>query len=295
MANKVTIATVCSSNHYQYYVPIFCAACHYAYPNDHIKVFLCGKMKPEVKEWADKIKYVEIIEDYCLNIPTGPSIYNSLRFLLPKKAYKKCDYLFVRDVDIITLHHRESHVELFAKRMKTVNVPYYGVRGPYHYPKRPNITSKGWKKEFTRIAGGTVVFKSPEFFNVTIKMRRTYKKLLKTHGIDPIDGNKVCSYREFDEVMLYRIVKYSELMPPKIRSHGPDGQRLPRLYRDIHLGDYCKAKRTKKMKKDLPTEIIDKYKLLELSKDWQAAKAVSIIHPDVRTTLRRFEKHAGIK
>ena len=179
---KLCFSTVSTSNHYEFFVPLFIYTTKRAYPDAGVKVFLKGKLKDTIKRCLDKIPYDgwEIKEHYFEDYPELPSITNSLRFLVPQIEYKGYDYIFIRDVDFLIFNHEMSHLDYFKKRMK--GLCYYGVRGPYNFPRRHSINEIGWKRNFTRIAGGTVLLKNPEWFESTAKATKLYRHNLK-HGI----------------------------------------------------------------------------------------------------------------
>jgi len=295
--SKVCFTTVCSSNHYSYFIPVFVYSIKKAYPDAGVKVFVMGKLKDDIRAAMDDLRRSnainndwEIFDNRYSEYPKNESTCNSLRFLLNKENFSGYDYVFVRDVDFVVFRHKPTHLEYYAGRMGK-KYCMYGVRGPYNYPRRTHINRSGWKGEYTRIAGGGVMLKNPEWFDRTEKMVKHYRQCLKYSRADGIDGHIAGSYREYDEVMLYRICKKSGIKVPVRKAHGVDGKAVDVTYRDIHLGDFCKANGFRKIRRKISKENVAKY--IELEKDpvWQKIKAVSLTNKEVRVVLRRALKH----
>jgi hypothetical protein len=290
---------VCSSNHFAYYAPVFIYSIKKEYPDAGVKVFVMGKLKPEVSAILDKLRDErlidtdwEVIEDRFSSYPTRVSTCNSLRFLLPKDSFEGYDYIIIRDIDFIVLPQTPSHFEHFKTRLDNVKSCMFGMRGPYRFPRRPEINIDGWKGDYSRIAGGLVVLKNPEWFNKTKDAVKEYRQYLKHSQHDNFDHHIAGSYREYDEVMLYRICKKSHVKVPTKKSKGVDGKGISKIYRDIHLGDFNKSRYGfKKMKKKIAPECVKKYMKLEQDPVWQEVKAVASTNPKVRKVLKAATKH----
>jgi hypothetical protein len=173
------------------------------------------------------------------------------------------------------------------------NLPYYGVRGPYNYPRRHSINGVGWKGDFTRVAGGTVILKNPEWFKATNSLTRMYRHNLK-HGLpDGIDQHKPASYREYDEVMLYRICHAAGLKTPRVKNKDMFKHSISNVYRDIHLGDFGKPKRSDtRMKRVLADESCAKFLELERDPLWNELKTLVCKNEKIAQLLRRARKCA---
>jgi len=289
---KLCFSSVVTANHFQYYIPLFVYSTCKAYPDDGVQIFLTGKLKQSTK---DALKLVphnnwEVKEKWFTDYPNQPSMCNSLRFLIPRKEYDGFDYIFVRDIDFVMFRSEPTHLDYLVKRMK--NSPYYGVRGPYNYPRRPKINYIGWKQDYTRIAGGTFLMKNPDWFNATDRVTKAYLKRLKYGEADGIDAHSPASYREYDEVMLYRICKHSGLKTPRIKNKDVYGHHISNVYRDVHLGDFNKAHRgMSKLKRVLADKTVKKYLELEEDSVWQAIKEIVSKNGKIAKVLRRARMH----
>jgi hypothetical protein len=289
---SICFTTVCTGNHYGFFVPMFVYSTKVAYPDAGVRVFIKGKIKPTVASCLEMIKYDgwEVKENCFMNYPRLPSITNSLRFLVGQEEFGSYDYIMIRDVDFVNFSHEVSHLDYFSKRMK--NSCYYGVRGPYNFPRRHSINKIGWKDHFTRIAGGTVLVKNPEWFEKTHKSVKKYRHNLKAEKHDKYDKHVPASYREYDEVMLYRICKESNLKTPRIKNKDLHGHHISNVYRDIHLGDFFKTpKRPKRFKRVVAKENAQKF--IELWSDpiWQEMTKKLSKNDKIATVLKRARRH----
>jgi hypothetical protein len=292
---KACFSSVCTDDSYQFFIPLFVYTVKKAYPDAGVKVFVKGELKKTVKEALVLIPYDDWqVKDKCFGgYPDKPYITSCLRFLIRKKEYKGYDYVFVRDIDFLVFSHKVSHVAYFKKRMG--RLPYSGVRGPYRYPRRYQVNRIGWKGNFTRIAAGTFVFKNPEWFDKTGRVLKRYRYRLKHNKSDSGDDNSPASYRESDEVMLFRIVKKSGLPFPRRKGKDIYGKSMSKIYRDLHLGDFSKSKRGyKRLVRRLATECLKEFVKMEGSDAvWRRIRIMmGNANPKIREILRRVRKHA---
>ena len=271
--------TVVSADQYSFFIPTFVYSAKRAYPDCGIKIFVRGLLPEPVKKLLAKMKSLRIcannnwsvIENQFTKYPDGVSICNTLRHLIPAKRFLGYDYVYVTDIDFIILPHKVSIEAYFAQRIQETGLPYASFRGPYNAPKRPGINGTGWKGDFVRIADGTLMLKNPEWFNKTKKMRGKYRELVKAGRSDGIDPERPASYREYNEVMLFRIARGSGLKTPTVRYKFVNGKGYNRLYRDIHIGDfrYNRRYRKKKMRRYIPFENVLNFRALEKEPAWQ--------------------------
>jgi hypothetical protein len=293
---SICFTTVCSGNHFAYFVPVFIYSTKKAYPDAGVKIFVKGKLKEEVKQALELVRQHypdgwEVLEGQFDSYPMRKSTCNCLRFLLPGEFFKGYDYVLVRDVDFVTLPHQPSHLRYFAKRMKACKLPYFGTRGPYRYPRRYNINGHGWKYEYSRIAGGTVML-SKAWFKAVKGEQSRYRHALKHSQNDGRDHHVAGVYREYDEVMLQRMCKAAHFRIPTKKSKGPDGRGVSKIYRDIHLGDFAKRKRNfKRVRKKIARENVKLFMRLEQDPVWQEIKKLVGKNGKVRVLLRRARKH----
>ena len=291
---KICFTSVCTNDSYSYYIPLFVYTIKRAYPNAGVKVFVKGRLKDVPRETLKLIPYEGwTVKDQCFkDFPDKSSITNSLRFLIDKKEFKGYDYIMIRDIDFLMFPHKVSHADYFIRRMKRMRVPYYGIRGPYSHPRRYNINRIGWRRDFTRIAGGTVVVKNPDWFDKTLRMRGKYRHYLKHNMSDGFDSHKPASYREYDEVMLYRIMKKSGLKIPRRKNKDILGKSAPKRYRDIHLGDFGKRKHGyKRLVSRLASENAKEFIKLESDPVWKEIKDRMRKNGKIREIIRRVRRH----
>lgn len=291
---KICFSSVCTDDSYQFYVPLFVYTTKRAYPDAGVKVFIKGKLKDAVREALSLIPYDgwEVKEDCFKSYPNRPYVTNCLRFLVNEKEYKGYDYVFIKDIDFLIFNHKVSHLDYFRKAMG--KLPYFGARGPYRHPRRYNINRVGWKGNFTRIAGGSFVFKNPEWFDKTREIQKTYRSHVKHNTSDGLDSHTPGSYREYDEVMLFRIVKKAGLPTPTRKNVYK--KHAPKVYRDIHLGDFIKKKHGKKrLSSRVSTENLKKLAKLEKDPIWVKIRKIAGKNDKIRENLRRVRKYTKWK
>jgi len=289
---KICVTTVVSANHFQYYMPIFIYAINKAFPDVDIKIFLMGKIKKKVRRALEHCRNYEIVENQFLRYKNRASTCNSLRFLLPKKAFLEYDYLYITDIDF--LHVPSNMFSVFIKEIETSGVPYAAVGGATSKPFRDSIAPGGWVKEFKRIACGYVMLKVPEWFDKTKAIVKYYNEIVRSGGHDSIDKHPSCSYREYDEVMFARICKKAGLKTPKKKMTFISGEPLNPRYRNIHLGDFKFEKRysdMKKMRSRITDSTLKKFQLLEKDEVWQGICDIVSEKTEIRVALRRLGKH----
>lgn len=297
---KCCVATVCSEDKFQWYIPMFIYSWKKAYPKVKVKVFLRGKLEPEIRAILNKMrteKYCEgkwtVREDSFTDYPTRDSTCNTLRHLLPSKEFEGYELLYITDVDFITFRQTPSHFTYFNRIMKKTKMPYGGFRGPYTRPRRRKIT-KRWAGDFKRIADGTLMLKCPEWFQVTHEARKKYKKIGKKGCSDNYDNHKWASYREYNEVMLYRICKESHLPTPSKRYHFLNGEKYNYDYRDIHIGDFKNTKRKNSkgtMQRYLQGKNVRNFQKLEKDPHWREIVTVCIQNKHIRRMMKNVRLH----
>ena len=285
---------MCTADSYQFFIPLFVYSIKKAYPNAGVRVFVKGALKGVTRDAINGFGFEDcVIKENCFaKYPDTVSITNTLRFLVGRDEFKGYDYVIVKDIDFLIFRGQVSHVDYFAKRMG--RLPYFGIRGPYNRPRRYEVNGRGWKGSFTRVAGGTFVFKNPEWFNITSGMLSKYRRIVKQELIEDNDKKPAVSYREYDEVMLYRIIKGSGLRTPKRKGKDAYGRGMAKRYRDLHLGDFSKDKHSyKRLCKRLALVCLKQFAELERDSVWvEIRKRMSEANPKIREILRRVRKHA---
>jgi len=236
----------------------------------------------EYKDW-------DIVENVFTEFPSRVSICNTLRHLIPKEFFAGFEYVYITDIDFLFFRHEPTLGQYFAKRIKRCKQPYAAFRGAINVPRRKDVNKIGWKGSFTRIADGTLMLKTPEWYERTDKFRIQYYKRLKKSEHDKFDSIIPASYREYNEVMLYRICRLAGLETPSKKRHFIDGHKYDITFRDIHLGD-MKYNYHKRIKKNITKWNIKNFKLLEKNKTWKALCSVCEKDGTVKTNLNKLRK-----
>jgi len=166
-------------------------------------------------------EYVELIPLYkfCVNraYPDAKVIVLETekpsmdRFLLEQED----DYVHVTDIDMLILPKEISHEEYYKSEM---------VNGCSYLRGATFTNGQAWEGDFSRICGGQVSF-TQEYYDKTKDIRNFFKTQRKT-------------YREFDEVMLYNILKSCDYPIPENPYTFPSGNSWNKDYRDVHINDF---------------------------------------------------------
>jgi len=297
---KVCISTVCSADEFSWYLPGMLYTINRSYPECFTKIFLKGKLNPDIKKVLDEFKVTnyEILEKQFSDVPDRTSTCNTLRHLVSGKHYEGFDYVFICDADFLFFRQDPPFYEYFANRIKKCKQPYAGFRGPRKMFYRPEISPDGWMGHFTRIADGTLMLKNPDWFKATRKARRKYLEIVRKGTHDKFDKHPACIYREYNEVMLYRICRMSRLKTPAKSRHFVDGKKFNFSYRQFHLGDFKFNGRfnvLKKMRRLLTESTARQFYELQNEPEWQRlCKAVSEKSSLVKKAMRKADKWAKI-
>jgi len=249
--DKVCVTSVVHGKDFQYYIPMFVYSTNKAYPEYDVQIFLTEELDPEVFKIVDKIKNNRtriLYNDFGVAKMREYSS-NALRHLIPESRLCGYDYWHPTDIDFIMLRQKRPHIEYYKHIMEKTQQIYAGARGPIKGFCRVEISPAGWIGNYQRIAAGCFAAKVPEWFNKTRRVREGYIDIFKRDGNDRYDTHKPGSYREYDEVMLFRIVRDSCMSTPNKKDHFIYGKKMNACYRSIHLGDFKFVKRWKNIKK----------------------------------------------
>ena len=265
-----------------------------------VKVFLRGKLNGAVKAILEEMKdrkmvdkHWKVLEGQFEDYPHEKSTLNALRFVLPKQEFVDSRYVYITDVDFLFFRQKLSPLDYFAQVMGAVGLPYAAVKGPTRKPKRKRI-KHGWTGKFLRVAGGTVVVKSPEWFSVTKRAVEYYRNILKSGEHDRFDKLKPASYREYDEVMLGRIIRMSEMPVPMQKNRFVNGEKIDPRYRHIHLGDFkfkTRWRNVAKMERILADHNIKEFIKLERDPNWQRISSLCSECELIETLLNNLREH----
>ena len=299
--------TVCSGDRFSYYIPLFIYTLKRAYPEEMVKVFLRGKLNGRVKDILKEMrdrkmcdKHWSVLENQFEEYPHEKSTLNSLRFLLPAEEFVDCRFVYITDVDFIFFKQKKPPLDYFSQIMGAIGLPYAAVKGPTKKPFRKHL-KHGWTGKYLRVAGGTVVVKSPEWFSVTKRAVEYYRKILKNSTHDDFDKIKAATYREYDEVMLGRIIRMSEMPVPMQKNRFINGVKIDSRYRHIHLGDFKFKKRwtnVGKMERILNDCNIKGFMKMELEPEWQRISSLCSeceMIDALLNNLREHVVHRGLK
>lgn len=129
------------------------------------------------------------------------------------------EYIHITDIDILVLPHEKTHFEYYSQ---------YETQGACYLRGAVVGSGRKWEGEDARICGGHVGF-FPEYYEKTEKIR--------TSLIGSSQGG-----REFDEVILCRMMRDSGYKIPEKPYTFPNGEPWDKEYRDLHLGDFLSHK-----------------------------------------------------
>lgn len=259
-----------------------------AYPDTDIKIFLRGELDKKLKPLVDN----EVIENSFLSYPKSTYLNNALRHIISPKLLKDYDIVWITDIDFLIFKQKPSHFEYYYKIMKKNNLPYASFRSAISKPYRPNISPSGWRNEYTRIVSGTAAFIPKLWYAKTKEIIKQYKHNIKKNLHDNFDTHKPGSYREYDEVLFYRICKLAGLPIPTKRWEFPDGTKFKNKYRDIHLGDFKFKKRVKrKLKKLICNKNLKQYVNLYKDEKWQEIIKACSKNKTIRDVRRRLDTY----
>lgn len=198
---SLCISTVVDSK-YMAYLPLFVWCCRKVYPSYTIKLFLRD-------ECPYKVKGAELVQSFK-DFPRFT--YNSiaLRFVVPPTEYAGFDYVYVTDIDIMIMPERISIEDFHKGEMVASGLNYSNsLRNVHHYCGAQSLSG--------------LHFASKRWFVDTEKERFKYYNLLK-EGV-------VGLYREYDGLMLYRMIENSGL-------RLPGKYNLKKRHHGIHLGNF---------------------------------------------------------
>lgn len=292
------ITTVCTDDRFQYYIPIFLYSAKRAYPNYPVLIYLRGRLDDCVRDAVRAIPYkgYRILENQFLDYPHRLSMCNALRFVLGEKDFPSCDVVYFTDIDFIITPHKPALADFYYDKMKEIGQPCLAARGPITGFHRPEICAE-WNKEFTRIAAGVYGVMYPDYFKATKKAREKYRNILHQGASDEYDRHPAASYREYDEVMLYRILKDSGLKTPRHKYAYINKEKANSHYRSIHIGDFKtqfrkRFKSMSKMMRILSPANAKYFQDMDMDKSWKKISgAMCEKQKSIHKEIRRIRKH----
>lgn len=171
------------------------------------------------------------------------------------------DYIHITDADILILPHDKTHQEYYTQ---------YMVNGASYLRGATVSGNKTWTGDKSRICGGHISV-TPEYYLRTREIRSKYL----SRGFE--------SYREFDEVLLSKILEESGYPIPDEPYTFPDGTPWDWEYRDLHLQDFA----SNKYLKWLP----DKGKIRDLVSDPEFRAITADIDSYWRTLIHNVQEY----
>lgn len=132
------------------------------------------------------------------------------------------EYVHVTDIDIFILPHERSHEDYYSQ---------YLINGASYLRGCLVCRGREWNGDETRISCGHIGFK-PSYYEKTVVSRKYYS--------DPENRE---FYREFDEVMMYRILNGQGCTIPEKPYCFANGDPWNKEYRDLHLNDFYSVER----------------------------------------------------
>ncbi len=213
----ICISTVVDKT-YMAYAPMFVWCCKQVYPSYDIKLFLRDPC-PYDLTGAEVIPLFEKFPRY---------VYNSiaLRFVVPPKYYEGYDHVYVGDIDIMIMPERIALDEFHRNEMVTTGLSYSNsLRNIHHYCGYQSVSG--------------LHFASKHWFDQTEEQRAIYYRLLE-RGL-------IGLYREYDGLMLYRMIEKSGLkLPAKLK--------LKKRHHGIHLGNFRLFSSKEKIAERIPVD-----------------------------------------
>jgi len=131
------------------------------------------------------------------------------------------DYVHITDIDILILPHEVSHQEYYGQKM---------FKGAAYLRGATIANGQEWFNRQSRICGGHISF-TQEFYEKTQEAREFYSH-----------PENCDNYREFDEVMLQRILSSNGYPIPKEAYTFISGEPWDKEFRDIHINDFWGVK-----------------------------------------------------
>lgn len=292
------IATVCSDNDFQYFIPTFVFTAKRAYPDVVVRVFIKGKLKKNLKKIIKYMKKengmtgIKIHENEFSEYPDTPYMCNLLRLLIPKKYLIKHRYVLIEDVDFLIFKQNPSHFNYYHKKMEVAKQPVAAFRSAILRPRRPEICPNGWRGNYKRVVAGTFMIDVVPWLHKTDAALKYYSHIAATGTHDNRDRHRPGSYREYDEVMFQRILKMSGLRTPGRKWYFPCKQRFNIKYRDLHLGDFKndRFRKSGRMRHLLSRTNMHNFKKLDKEPQWEKVVDAVTVNDNMRKIIQRVRK-----
>lgn len=298
---KICATTVMSTNHYQWYAPLFIYSFYRAYPDVTVRIFSDGDPSSNLGDALGLIpkdaRWEIIPQDFNkYKHSHKASTYNCLRYLIPAKKFEGFTHVYFTDVDFIVFPHNPTHWHYLQRIMEKTKQPYAGAKGPYGKLRRRYGQDPNWRIKCARMAGGCFFVEADTWFRETRAICSYYKKILARNRLDNY-GLSPALDREYDEVMLYHMCASAGFKLPTKRNCFATGKIANSTYRDIHLGDFKFNRRTNvaKMSRILKTENVSNFLALEKDETWQKICSVCEQNKQVGKIMNRLRSHIKVR
>ena len=249
MKSKLCVSIFVSGERYAHYIPFFLFFMQKSYPEYFTLISYRDKLSPQVKEsigLLDK-SFFKVNENVFNEYPNDVDTSKTIRWVLVPEEYNDFEYIYITDIDILTIREEPSLFDMHYNQMKNNGLPYSTPM---------DIPSRG-----TRL-GGLFFFNRKEYLDKTLPVMNGYKYLISHDKGVNYFWNKFLNKTD-NQLALYKIVTESELAIPKEHSF---------TYHGLHLGhSRCGGRWKMLLGKDRPVaegdhlEYYEKYLLL--SKD----------------------------
>lgn len=211
---KICVATFVD-HRYAAYVDLFLMCMARSYPEYTVKIFTNTTMA--LTPWS---------ESCFLDLPNLPWNAIAARFVLPPEHFADYDYTYITDIDMMIMREKPMLHEFHIDEMYQLGLSYSNsLRNFDHYMGAQSLSG--------------LHFVGRDWWERVEPVAAEYRKLLQ--------AGLVGLYREYDGVMLYRMVQRAGLkLPPKLR--------LWSRHHGIHLGNFRLFDDDEKLRKRIPPE-----------------------------------------
>jgi hypothetical protein len=287
--------TVVSNDDFSYYIPMALCSWMRADADARATVFVRGSLNRKIRDFLKELGLDGHVRDNAFNdYPETACTCNAMRALLPDYTFGSTEVALLADVDMIFVKHKVSHARYYQKIMDRSGQPCAIRIAKPGAPKRPEITGAGsWTGQYTRVTmGGAAI--TQKWLSAAHEERARYGLALKYRVTDGRDTHEAGSYREWDEVMMYRICRYSGLKIPTAPRTFVDGDMFDFQYRDIHLGDFKFEKRwtnKKRMAELMPKSTVAQYRKMLDTQEWLEVEAFCRKSPQVKSDLKKLRTY----
>lgn len=230
-SNKRLCITTFVYGWYQHFIPVYVYSVLKSYPHYFVKIFLHSRLETRNRELLNAIrKYgyenFEVVEDYFRDIFNESEYLRTARFFIPGSEFADFDYAYFGDVDFIICKEQPGILEAHAAHCKEIGLPYSNA-----------VRHRDWKDLGFRRLSGLHFVCVPEYYSkvgplISKQQYQNYKRLIyrMIHLLYSLVGKR----RDFDEIVLYDLVKKAFGKPPDVIVQGK--HEVFRPHHGIHLG-----------------------------------------------------------